>query len=249
MTTEFHIQQLFEKFIEIGNDPKVTEFKRYIDRLIKTEIKPLCVRSGKSSESTSWRDVQKANFAGRGAKWVKLKSEDIELTLQRFETDGIDCTEYRSWVAQAGYAWVRYAGPRIQNGVGQAAFEVRTEGSKINHPKQLYYMNDNNLMEHIESLGGTPHALGLEVINVSADEDVDAGVSEDSPSEVEAEEVVCLDEAHAEVEQAYETEEVEAEDVVTVPVSDDPAEWEAFLEAEGLGAELEGEGEDIFGEF
>ena len=245
MTTEFHIQQIFEKFIAIGNDPKVTEFKRYIDRLIKSEIKPLCVRSGKSSESTSWRDIQKANFAGRGAKWVKLKTEDIELTLQRFEADGIDCTEYRSWVAQAGFAWIRYAGPRIQNGVGQAAFEVRTEGSKIDHPKQLHYMYDNNLMEHVESLGGTPHALGLEVINVSADE---AGVSEDSPSEVEAEELVRLNEACAEVaDVAEEVEAVEAD--VEVPVSDDPAEWEAFLEAEGLGAELEAEGDDVFGSF
>ena len=43
------IVKLFEDFIENGGSPKVTEFKRHVDGLIKSGIKPLCGGRGKSS--------------------------------------------------------------------------------------------------------------------------------------------------------------------------------------------------------
>lgn len=244
------LKKIFNTYIDVhGGEPKVTEFKRYIDRLIKTDIKPLCARSGKSAGDGSWRSEQKANFAGRGAKWVKIKTEYIEPTLKRFERDDIDCSEYRSWIEKAGFAWIRYSGPRVDGGVGQAAFEVRTSGSKIDHPKQLHYMYDNGLMEFVESLGGTPHALKLEEA-VS-----DVLVSD----ETEMSEVPVSDETEDDAfegfDEGYEVQdlsvyETEAE-VVEAPTSDDPEDWEAFLKAEGLGADqFDDEGdEDIFASY
>ena len=240
------LKQIFDRYIEVHKgEPKVTAFKQFIDVIIKAEIKPLCKSQGKFSGEGDWRSAQKANFAGRGAKWVKLKLEDIEATLTRFEANEIDCVEYRAWIKQAGYAWVRYSGPRIENGVGQAAFEVRTGGSKDDHPKQLHYMYDNNLMDHIESLGGTPHALNLEAI-VKATEAV--------CEETEAVSEVPVSDAVEVSDDTQSDEAVEAEEVIasSVPTGDDPAEWEAFLAAEGMAAELDDEtdGDDeLFGSF
>ena len=159
---------LFNNFIEAGGLPKVTAFKKHLDELINVKVKPLCSSRGKSGDNNqsddSWRSKQKANFSGRGAKWVKIAIEQIEPTLKEFEEDGIDCSEYRAWTKQAGYAWVRYSGPRISGNVAMAAFEVRTEGSKKDHPKQLHLKANLDLMEGIERLENTPHAMGIEVL-------------------------------------------------------------------------------------
>ena len=45
-----------------------------------------------------------------------------------------------------------------------------------------------------------------------------------------------------------ETVEVQEVEVNEPPTSDDPAEWEAFLEAEGLGADIVDEDNDLFSE-
>jgi len=152
------IQQLFQSFIDNGGEPKVTSFKRHLDKLINEEIKPLCGRSGKSGLEDGWRNELKARFSGRGAKWVKVSVEEIISTAESFE----DSENYIGWIKEAGYAWIRFTGPRVANGVKSAAFEVRTGGSKIDHPKQLHYISLQDLDDKIESLGGTPHAMRLE---------------------------------------------------------------------------------------
>ena len=227
------LKQIFDRYLEVHKgEPKVTAFKQFIDVIIKAEIKPLCKSQGKfAGDDTDWRRAQKANFAGRGAKWVKIKTEDIMPSIERFEGEGIDCSDYRAWITQAGYAWIRYAGPRIQNGVGQASFEVRTEGSKIDHPKQLHYMYDNNLMAHIELLGNTPHTLSLEVINAVEADDANRSDDEDPVSDVS--------DASEEAVEAVEA--VEEEASTPIPDSADPEAWEAYLAAEGMAADLDDE--------
>jgi hypothetical protein len=163
---------LFNNFIEEGGSPKVTAFKKHINELIDIKVKKLCSGRGKGPGHTSnmkdnWREEQKSNFAGRGAKWIKRSLDEIETVLQRFEKDGIDCSDYRAWTTQAGYAWVRYAGPRIDNGVAMAAFEVRTEGSKVDQPKQICHIYNLSIMDYVEFLGDTPHAMKLEEIATS----------------------------------------------------------------------------------
>jgi len=184
METTTTIQQLFQEFINDGGEPKVTSFKRHLDKLINQEIKGLCGRSGKTGLVDDWRSEVKLRFSGRGAKWVKVSVEDILPTLEEFD----DSTEYMGWVQTAGFAWIRFAGPRVANGSHCAAFEVRTGGSTIDHPKQLHYIPVHDLDEKIESLGSTPHAMRLEVAMtpvVEDDKPVEVEVSSNEVVEVE----------------------------------------------------------------
>ena len=54
-TVMSNIQAIFQQFIDNGGEPKVTSFKRHLDKLIKSDIKPLCGRSGKAADGTDWR--------------------------------------------------------------------------------------------------------------------------------------------------------------------------------------------------
>ena len=163
MTQQDLIVQMFQSFLTDGGLPKVTDFKRHIDSLIKDNVKPLCFRSGKSPDGDDWRSQLKARFSGRGAKWVIVPLKEINPTISDFESQGIDCNDYKTFVEANGAAWLRFAGPRIDSQGNQAAaFEVRTGGSKIDHPKQLHYIPLDQLDETIRPLGGTPHSLKLE---------------------------------------------------------------------------------------
>ena len=163
MSQQDLIVQMFQSFITDGGLPKVTDFKRHIDSLIKDNVKPLCFRSGKSPDGDDWRSQLKARFSGRGAKWVLVPLKEINPTISDFESQGIDCNDYKTFVEANGAAWLRFAGPRIDSQGNQAAaFEVRTGGSKIDHPKQLHYIPIDQLDETIRPLGGTPHSLKLE---------------------------------------------------------------------------------------
>ena len=151
--------------------------------------------------------------------------EEIEPTLVQFEADGIDCTDYRKNTTKLGKAWIRFNGPRVNDGVKSAAFEIRTEGSTIDHPKQLHMMPADTLTSYIEAMPGTPKALKLE---------------EDSAPmpKVKTKEKIKEVEINTTSVQAIADEindELETEVVLNeAPQSDDPAEWEAFLAAEGL---------------
>ena len=189
METQSTIQQLFQSFIDNGGEPKVTSFKRHLDQLINQEIKPLCGRSGKTGLVDDWRSEVKARFSGRGAKWVMVSLEEIASTLEGF--DLADCIDYRHWIDQAGYAWIRFAGPRVANGVKSAAFEVRTGGSTIDHPKQLHYIALHDLDDKIKPLPATPHAMRLELATTR-------NVDDEAPVEIEAsnDEVVEVEEPY-----------------------------------------------------
>jgi len=229
------IESLFNDFLESGGSPKVTEFKRHIDRLIKDKIKPLCSGKGMSAHGgTGWRPEQKAKFSGRGAKWVSVSIDSIIPTLDRLDEEGISTEDYRSWIQAANYAWIRYTGPRVIKGDNMAAFEVRTVGSTFDCPKSLHYILDSEIDNTITPLNSTPHAMKLEV---KATKDV-VEESDDSVSDE-----TSVEEAVATQEEVIE----EVEKVVNeAPTSDDPAEWEAFLQAEGLGIDDDEDNENIF---
>ena len=125
--------------------------------------------SGSAAKGSGWRDLQKAEFGGRGAKWIKITGTLLDLLnmqLNMFEADGDDVEDYRSWINKAGFAWVRYSGPRGTEAEPQLAFEVRIGGSKIDHPKHLFKVpanvwNDDHADDH-SLLGGTPFSMKLE---------------------------------------------------------------------------------------
>ena len=191
MTQQEMIINLFQSFTQDGGMPKITEFKKHLDQLIKTDIKPLCARSGKSADGTDWRSVLKAQFGGRGAKWVKLDSSLLETTLDKFDSEGLDTANYRNHTARAGFSWIRFNGPRIDNGVQSAAFEVRLDGSTIDHPKQLHYVPVTDLDTVLTPLGGTPNSMKLEVIAPTP------VATEEVTAEVEPETEPVIDESEA----------------------------------------------------
>ena len=191
-TVMSNIQAIFQAFVDNGGEPKVTAFKRHLDKLINTDIKPLCGRSGKTADGTDWRSEVKAKFGGRGAKWVFVSIESITPTLSRFAEQGLDVEDYTKFIAAHGQAWIRFSGPRIDNGVKAAAFEVRTDGSTIDHPKQLHYIPLHDLDDAVSFINSTPHAMRLEEVAKpqEAEEAVEVELSEAEETPVVEEDYV-----------------------------------------------------------
>ena len=205
------------------NPQGFTDYRKEVESLLKENVKPLTSRSGKSGDD--WRSEIKSQFNGRGAKWVFVSLEEIEPTLVQFESDGIDCTDYRKNTTKLGKAWIRFNGPRVNDGVKSAAFEVRTEGSTIDHPKQLHMMPADTITSYIEAMPGTPKSLKLEedsapMPKVKTKEKIKEIEIDTSSVQVLANEI---------------NDELEDEVILSEPPqSDDPKEWESFLAAEGL---------------
>ena len=191
MSNENQIIELFQAFLSNGGSPKVTSFKKHLDQLISENVKPLCVRSGKTPDGNDWRSQLKAQFSGRGAKWVQVSIDNILPTLDKFDTEDFETESYREFIETAGFAWIRFSGPRINENIQSAAFEVRTEGSKLDHPKQLHYIPVDQLDEIIKPLNGTPHSLKLESIAPEANQD-------------ESDEIVLEKEATEEIKESVE---------------------------------------------
>jgi len=126
----------------------------------------------------NWRSEQKAKFSGRGAKWVKVSIEEVMDTVDRLASEGFDTEGYEGLITKAGFAWIRYSGPRIQGGVQKAAFEVRLQGSTVDCPSQLHMIDNDKLDEVINVLGGTPLSLGLEKKEVVVKEEVEVEANE-----------------------------------------------------------------------
>lgn len=184
-TVMSNIQNIFQTFIDNGGEPKVTAFKRHLDQLINSDIKPLCTRSGKSADGTDWRSEVKTKFGGRGMKWVFVSLENIQPTLTSLGEQGVDTEDYTKFIEANGQAWIRFSGPRINNGVKAAAFEVRTGGSTIDHPKQLHYIPLHDLDDAISFINTTPHSLKLEEVTKPQEvEEVEVVIPEDDQLEI-----------------------------------------------------------------
>ena len=184
-TVMSNIQNIFQTFIDNGGEPKVTAFKRHLDQLINSDIKPLCTRSGKSADGTDWRSEVKTKFGGRGMKWVFVSLENIQPTLTSLGEQGVDTEDYTKFIEAHGQAWIRFSGPRINNGVKAAAFEVRTGGSTIDHPKQLHYIPLHDLDDAISFINTTPHSLKLEEVTKPQEvEEVEVVIPEDDQLEI-----------------------------------------------------------------
>ena len=124
--------------------------------------------SGSSAKGSGWRDVQKAEFGGRGAKWIKIEGRllrHLNEHLDEWAEDGDDVEDYRRCIEAAGFGWIRYSGPRGTEAEPQLAFEVRISGSKVDHPKHLLKFSQllwDQQAENRSPLGGTPFSMKLE---------------------------------------------------------------------------------------
>lgn len=134
-----------------------TDFRRHLDSLMREVI------SGREEDDyDNWKSDLKSYFMGREKKWVKVSLSEIKPTLDEFERRGIDTRRYIRAIRRAKFAWIRFSGPRFVNGKRCAAFEVRINGSKIDHPNQLHYIDIEMLGDKIRYLNGTPTNLRLE---------------------------------------------------------------------------------------
>ena len=217
--------QYFKDHVDETGNGNFTAFKKHMDELMKSHIKPLTSRSNLSaSDGSNPRADQKAMFKGRGRQWIFVSLEEIAPTLDALKAQGIDTTDYETHIARLGQAWIRYNGPRISEGKLVGAFEVRTQGSKIDHPKQLHFI-DNDLLSDVVRLpnGATPHSLKLEI-------DPAAMPTPKPKAEVKTEPAPTpVVETETEVEPEHQV-------INEAPSSDNPADWEAFLADEGLAA-------------
>ena len=241
--------QHFKMHVDETGNGNFTAFKKHMDELMKEHIKPLTFRSNLSAaDGESPRAMQKAMFKGRGKQWIFVSHEDIAPTLDALKAQGIDTEDYETHINRLGQAWIRYNGPRIVDGKLVGAFEVRTQGSKIDHPKQLHYI-DNDLLSDVVRLpdGATPHSLKLEIdpAAMPAAPKPKAKKAKKSKAKAEAAPTPVVEEEVAV--------EPEPQVINEAPTSDDPADWEAFLADEGLAAIEDDLADDIddslFGEF
>lgn len=233
--------QHFKMHVDETGNGNFTSFKNHMDKLMKEHIKPLTTRSNLSAaDGSNPRSEQKAMFKGRGKQWIFVSLEEITPTLDELKSKGIDTEDYETHIARLGQAWIRYNGPRVVDGKLVGAFEVRTQGSKIDHPKQLHFI-DNDLLGDVTRLpdGATPHSLKLEIDPAAM------------PSAPKPKAKVKAKPAPTPV---VETEvEPEPQVINEAPQTDDPADWEAFLADEGLTAIEDDLSEDLddslFGDF
>ena len=163
--TRQFLKDLFQKNLSEGTDKtSVLRFGEALVDILKDEVGSF---KGKrvTTGNTGWRTEIKSMFSGRGRQWIKVGIDKVLPRLDKFDEDGIDTSDYRKWIENHGYAWIRFNGARINDGVNCGGFEIRTSGSKIDHPKQLCYIPMDELSEDkIERLSGTPHSMRLEVI-------------------------------------------------------------------------------------
>ena len=193
-TVMSNIQNIFQAFIDNGGEPKVTAFKRHLDTLINSDIKPLCSRSGKTADGMDWRSDVKAKFGGRGMKWVFVSLQNIQPTLVSLSEQGVDTEDYTKFINTHGQAWIRFSGPRINNGIKSAAFEVRTGGSTLDHPKQLHYIALSEIDDAINFMNSTPNAMRLEEVTKPQEAEVEAVVEEVEVELSETEETPVIEE-------------------------------------------------------
>ena len=196
MNKELFAQQLVQYFndhVELTGDGRFTSFDKHMKELMKEHVKPLTARSGMKSGDGGWRDEVKSRFSGRGMKWFKVAIDVVMQTIERLQGEDIDCDQYLKWIDQAGFAWIRYDAPRVHDGKQCAAFHVKVDGSTslVSEKSQYHcYITTGSLDEVITSLGGTPHAMKLEVeeeVLVSDEEPVNDEVVSDEKVEIKKE--------------------------------------------------------------
>lgn len=206
-----------------NNKQGFTSYRLLIDKILKENIKPLSKGKSNIRTDSGWRSDLLERFNGRGAKWVFVSLEEIEPTLLMFENKGINCDSYRKNINNIRKAWIRFIGPRINNGINCASFEVRTEGSTIINNNQIHYISYEMIDNTIEMMNSTPKSLKLE---------------EDSaplPNELKNKKKIVKEKSPNNIQDLGDkiNEELKVE-LNNPPQNNDPSDWEAFLASEGL---------------
>lgn len=220
------IVDIYNNFIKERKIEKSSnsEFKTYVSKLIQNNLSDFF----SVNDNQDWKTEQKRKFSGRGMQWIYISLEDINPALEKYEKLGKDLTEYKENINRIGKAWVRYSGPKKhpETGLPCASFEIRYQGSKVPQSDTVFFIDNDKCMSTVETLrledNKTPHQLGLEE---SQKKNVVKSVK--------------IKEGNVKVKQTSKTKDLDI-DVETlsinnsVPVTNNPEEWEMFLKSEGL---------------
>lgn len=190
-----------------------------------------------SNNNSNWRKEVKSLFSGRGNQWIYVSLDSINPTLEKLDSNGFDTKQYREFISAQGKAWVRFSGPRVVNGNNVGAFEVRLDGSRIDSPKCLHYIQIEDLtIVKIERLENTPFRLGIEGNKTTAPK------KEKSVKTKVLKKKSKLDELADSLNSNVEVETPE----FNPPTNSNPDEWEEFLKSQGLAIDDDEDILDIF---
>ena len=163
-------------------------------------------------------------YKGRGNCWVKVPNDSPAYQSVLNTISDVDAKEYLTHIEREGFAWVRFAKPAGTELEPLCLYEVRYQGSKIDHPDHIMTISDN-IAESLPLLGNTPVKLQLEVNPSERKSTIEKPklrkqFSNKSQSKVNIE-------VKSEVEKIKKV-------VLTKPTTQELGEWRNFLSEEGL---------------
>lgn len=116
---------------------------------------------------SNWKHDYCSRYKGRGNSWIKIPysspaSKMIKKKLKTFKEKGLDITDYEKHCNRKSFFWIRY-----HNVIGTkdnpfVSFQIRFEGSKIDHKNNLITI-PAKISSRFDLLGNTPHRLKLEL--------------------------------------------------------------------------------------
>ena len=174
--------------------------------------------------STNFKAEIRNRYKGRGNCWVKVPAGSPAYQNVIDTISNVDASEYNSHIEREGFAWVRFSKPGGTESKPVAYYEVRYQGSKIDHPDSLICVPDN-IAAKLPLLGNTPVKLQLEIN------------PEDRKSEVAKprlrKSIQNKSKSYVNLEVKKEVEKIKKV-VLTKPTSNELGQWKAFLAEEGL---------------
>lgn len=116
-------------------------------------------------------------FSGKGNAWIKIPKSSIAYSIVDEKLNqNIELTsKIKQCFIDAGFAWLRFAKPGESTINPTVLFELRFQGSKIDHPDFLVEIPYEQC-KNLNSLGTTPFKLKLE--NLIENEDINTEVKE-----------------------------------------------------------------------
>lgn len=102
----------------------------------------------------------KEKFKGRGNAWLKIPIhfDEVASSINNLiNNTHYDTTNYVNNVNKNGFYWVRFKQTKGENSL----FEVRFNGSTIDHPDSVIEIDNKKVIE-LPLLGNTPRKLNLE---------------------------------------------------------------------------------------
>lgn len=174
--------------------------------------------------SINFKSRIRNRYKGRGNCWIKIPSSSPAYESVLNTISCADATEYISHIEREGFAWARFTKPSGSESNPLCLFEVRYQGSKIDHPDHIVEISDS-IAEGLPLLGNTPVKLQLEVNPSERKKDIEKPkLRKQSANRIQS---TINIEVKSEVEKIKRV-------VLTKPNTQELGEWRNFLAEEGL---------------